>query len=498
MVFLEEVRAMTFALYWQVVRKQWKIVLGCLLLAGLGTFLVSKWMPPVYQATTLIQVTVTTGTGQADYNSLLASNQLAQTEAQLSVSDSILREVAARYSLDEEQLVKQVSATPRVNTQLFSIDVQNTNPDFAAILANDIATTFLNHQKQFIQQNATPTKDFLAIVQPAHSMNEPILPNVRLNTLAGIIAGLLLGLLLAVLYEQLDTRVRTPETLGQVLDWPILGTIWRAVPGKESVVNPVGRNPNVEAYRIMRTNLHCATKPLRTIAIASAIPHEGKSVIAANLAIFMARSGKNTLLIDSDMRCPSIYEKFGLPVNKMGLSNAIMAYTQQLMVPPSASRSGKLPDISLEPFIHTIGIPNLRIMPSGPLPPNPPELLDSKGMEALYSALTRCGAEVIIFDTPPLLGISDAAILTPKVDGTLLVVDMSRSNRASLLQAKAILQNVGATVSGCIINKCTYKRKENIYAEYYRQMAQPNEDFTRSSSGGTSVVRGLSGGDVNR
>ncbi len=472
---------MTFALYWQILHKQWKIVLSCFLLVGLGTLLVSELMPAVYQSTALIQVTVSTGTGQADYNSLLASNQLAQTMAQLAVGDSVLREVVSHYNdLDLEHLIKQVSASPHVNTQLFSIDVQDTDPSFAATLANDIATTFLRQQKQFAQQNATERKDFLYLVQPAHPAIQPILPNIRLNLLAGGIMGLLLGLLFALLIDQLDTRVRTPADLAQVLDWPLLGTIWRSTPGKDSVVNPVGQSPNVEAYRILRTNIGFANgeKPLHTLAIASAIPHEGKSVVATNLAIFMARSGKNTLLIDADMRCPSIYEKFALPVNKMGLSNAIMAYAHQLLIPASASKMNRLPDVSLEPFIHTVGIPNLRVIPSGPLPPHPPELLDSKGMEHLFAALTHCGAEVIIFDTPPLLGISDAAILTPKVDGTLLVVDMDRASRSSLLQAKAILTQAGVHVPGYIMNKCTYKRKENIYADYYRQMAQASEELS--------------------
>jgi non-specific protein-tyrosine kinase len=307
--------------------------------------------------------------------------------------------------------------------------------------------------------------------------------------------GLLLGLLLALLYEQVDTRVRSPEALARLLGWPVLGTIWRALPGKESVINPVGRSPNVEAYRILRTSLGFTSveKPLHTLAVASAIPHEGKSVVATNLAIFMARAGKNTLLIDADMRCPSMYDTFGLPVNKMGLSNAIMAYAHHLMVPVSPTRLSRLTEISLDSFMHTVGIPNLRVMPSGPLPPNPPELLDSKGMECLLLALKRCGAEIIIFDTPPLLGISDAVILTPKVDGTLFVVDMGRTGRGSLLQAKALLARAGVYIPGCVVNKCTYKRKENIYADYYRQMVPPGEEQAQKVGQHAMPLNGLPG-----
>jgi capsular exopolysaccharide synthesis family protein len=501
MAFLEEVCGMTFALYWQLVCKQWKIVLGCLLLAGLGTFLVSEWMTPIYLSTALIRVTIPSDNGQVNYDSLLASNQLVQTEAQLAVGDDVLREVASHYrGLDAGLLAQQVSATPRANTQLFSIDVRSSNPALAATLANDVATTFLDQQTLFARQQAKYAKKFLFIVQPAHLVHNPVQPNIFLNTLLGAITGLLLGLLLALLYDQLDMRVYTPEALTQLLEWPILGTIWRSIPGKDGVINPAGHSPNLEAYRILRTNIGFASaeKPLHTLAIVSAAPHEGKSVVAANLAIFMARAGKNTLLIDADMRCPSIYEKFGLPVNKMGLSNAIMAYTHQLLIPTSSSRMGSLPAISLEPFMHNVGIPNLRVMPSGPLPPNPPELLDSKGMECLFVALMRCGAEVVVFDTPPLLGISDAAILAPKVDGTLFVVEMNRASRNSLLQAKAILAQAGAHISGCIVNKCTYKRKKNLSADYYRRVLQLHDELASGSGSYTTAIpNGLSRADAN-
>jgi capsular exopolysaccharide synthesis family protein len=125
------------------------------------------------------------------------------------------------------------------------------------------------------------------------------------------------------------------------------------------------------------------------------------------------------------------------------------------------------PESSLDPFVHATDIPNLCLMPSGPLPPNPPELLDSKAMQRLFTALASCGAEIVIFDTPSLLGLSDASILASRVDGTLVVVDITRTNKGSLKQVKALLEQARARVLGCIVNKQRYSRDDTTYSYHY-------------------------------
>jgi len=325
--------------------------------------------------------------------------------------------------------------------------------------------------------------DFLRVVQAAQPALAPVRPSILLNTSAGLVGGLFLGILLAVLFEQLDTRVRTPEALTQLLDWPVLGTILRArTRDGEEVINPSGHNANVESYRILRTNIGFSgvDKPLRFLMVTSAMPRDGKSTIAANLAIFLAKAGKNTLLIDADLRRPTVHEKFGLAADKMGLSNAILACAMppatsssshpQFIVPrspthpPGASSMG---NVSLEPFMHALGIPNLRIMPSGPLPPNPSELLDSKAMQRLFTALEYSGAEVVIFDTPPLIGLSDASILASRVDGTIVVFDIDRANKGNLTQVKTLLTQANAHVLGCVVNKQRRSRHHTSYSYYY-------------------------------
>ena len=560
---------MTFEQYWTIVLKQWRLIIICFLVAGGGTVLGSKLITPVYQSTALIQIAIRSSNNPADYNSLLASDQLVQTEARLATSDPVLREVASHYpGLTVEVLSKEVAATPTVNTQLFEIDAIDPSPTHAAELANDIAGTLIKQQLQVFQQSASQTRqqiqgdlnttqkqisnlaaqiaalqatggnqpqiavlqtqlsalqqhynqsqtvlaqlevaevennDILYIAQPAQPNFIPVRPNLLLNGSAGLLAGLFLGILLAILFERLDTRVRTPEALSQLLDWSVLTTIWRAGP-KEAIVNPVRHYANVEAYRILRTNIGFAAidRPLRTFIVTSALPGDGKSVVAANLAIFMAKAGKNTLLIDADLRRPVQNELFGLPDHTLGFSNAILAYSmaatantpdyQKALIPKptTASTATSVPrTLSLDPFVHRVNIPNLGVMPSGPLPPNPPELLDSKAIQHFISALDSSGVEVVIFDTPPLIGLSDSSILAPKVDGTLVVVDINRANKRNLKQVKAILMQSGARVLGCIVNKQRRGRADVPYSYYYsRDEKHGRRDRNKKRVGSPSI-----------
>lgn len=532
--------------YWNVMVKHWKLIVVCFTLLGLGAFIVSRFMTPLYQATAVVQIAIRSSSNQADYNSLLASDQLVQTEAQLAVSDPVLREVASHYpGLALDQLLKEVSSTPKLNTQLFEITVLDPSPERAATLANDIATTLIKQQLQVVQQdnylaqrqlqqdldatqqqiNATTNKiaalqakgasqgqivvlqaqlsslqqhysqwqtvlaqlelteaesgSFLRVAQAAQPALSPVRPNIPLYTGAGLLGGLFQGVLLAVLYEQLDTRVRSADALTELLDWPVLATVWQTNnANKASMINPQGHDANIESYRILRTNVGFSgiDKPLHSLMVTSAMPGDGKSTIAANLAIFMAKAGKNTLLVDADLRRPSQHQLFGLSPEKKGLSNAVLALSvsataslpasTQFIVPTSPLlQAGTLnsPQISLEPFFHAVGIPNLRVMPSGPLPPNPSELLDSKAMQKLFALFADCGAEVVIFDTPPIRGLSDASILAAKVDGTIVVVDVSRAHKGHLKQMKTLLLQAGAHILGCVVNKQHRSRHDVSY-----------------------------------
>src|SRR5712692_2165773 len=424
---------MSFEQFWTVLVKQWKLIVICFLVLGLGAYIGSKFMTPRYQSLVLVEVTIQTTNSQVSNDSLLASDQLVQTEAQLATSDPVLREVASHYpGLTVQELANEVTATPKISTQLFEIDVLDASPQRTAALANDVAGTLIKQQQQILQlnnslaqqqmqQDLTSTQqqistvsgqiaalqaqggnrqrigalqvqlsglqqhyaqwetalaqleltqaqggNFLRVVQPAQPALKPAQPNVSLNTAGGLVAGLLLGLLLAVLLEQLDTHVRTTEALAQLMGFPVLATVWRAnSPSREDVINPTGHNANNESYRILRTNIGFSgiDKPLRYLMVTSAMPRDGKSVVATNLAIFMAKAGKNTLIIDADLRRPTVHEKFNLPGDKMGLSNAILALSspaanqvtwQQFHSPTSPVRSAgaqTITNLALDSFV---------------------------------------------------------------------------------------------------------------------------------------------------
>jgi Mrp family chromosome partitioning ATPase len=481
---------MTFEQFCRIVIKRWKIVVICFVCVGLGAFIGSKLVKPIYQSTVLIEVVIHSGGTPLTVDNISASQQLVETEAQLATTDPVLGTVASRFpGLSVSDLAKEVTATSRTSTQLFEINVQDPSPTRAADIANAVAATLINQQLQATQQYLAES-GFLVVAQPARPALSPVRPNKLFYTGAGLAIGLLLGMVLAVLFELSDTRVRTHEALTRLVDWPVLGTLWQAAP-EEDVINPRGLNSNVESYGILHTNIGFAAidRPLRTLVVTSGAPLDGKSTVAANLAIFMAKAGRNTLLIDADLRHPTQHEQFGIPAHAQGFSNAIMSFSMpraanapvyQIITPGAYTRPSFTPvvssELTLDPFVQAVDIPNLCVMPSGPLPPNPPELLNSRAMQGFFAALSNCGAEVVIFDTPALLGVSDASILASKVDGTLVVVDISRASTGNLMQVKALLGQAGARVLGCVVNKQRRSRKDIPYANYSSTDKQSSKD----------------------
>jgi Mrp family chromosome partitioning ATPase len=215
----------------------------------------------------------------------------------------------------------------------------------------------------------------------------------------------------------------------------------------------------------------------------------------------MAKAGKNTLLIDADLRRPTQHTLFDLPAGSLGLSNAVLAFGMQTSTNTSSyyqyssftsknqiSSAPGTNSSSLAPFVHSVGVPNLWLMPSGLLPPNPSEMLDSKAMQRFLTIIENCGVEVVIFDSPPLLGLSDASILASKVDGTLVVIDISRANKGKLKQLKAVLTQTGANVLGCVVNKQRKNRKDTTYAYYYYLSDQQDDERKSAKNGHTPGV----------
>jgi non-specific protein-tyrosine kinase len=212
-----------------------------------------------------------------------------------------------------------------------------------------------------------------------------------------------------------------------------------------TLTNP--RSPISEAYRALRTNIEFSSfeKHLRTLVVTSASPEEGKSTTLANLAVTMAQSGKKVILVDCDLRKPSQHSVFGLR-NDRGLTS--------LMIPDA--------DLA-QPPLQATAQEGLQLLTAGPLPPNPSEMLGSRRMEEIIRALKEL-ADVVIFDAPPIIAVTDAAVLATKVDGVLLVVSAGGTKRDHLQKAHALLKKVNAPLIGAVLNNVKF---DNNLHKYY-------------------------------
>lgn len=194
------------------------------------------------------------------------------------------------------------------------------------------------------------------------------------------------------------------------------------------------RSPAAEAYRTLRTNLTFAglDQPIETLVVTSPSPEKEKSIAAANLAVVMAQGEHRTVLVDADLRRPALHEIFGVS-NERGLTT--------MFVDPQARA---------EPPLVEVGVENLWLLPSGPLPPNPADLLGSRRMEEII-AILRSRADILVFDAPPILAVTDAAVLGMKVDGVLLVVAAGRTRREQARQARELLERARVRVVGAVL-----------------------------------------------
>jgi capsular exopolysaccharide synthesis family protein len=195
------------------------------------------------------------------------------------------------------------------------------------------------------------------------------------------------------------------------------------------------RAPAAEAYRTLRTNLYFSSldRALETLVVTSAAAGDGKSTTLANLAVIMSQGEKRTILVDADLRKPSLHKLFGVS-NNQGLTT--MAVEDSALTEP--------------PLVET-GLDNLWLLPSGPLPPNPAEILGSRRMEEIIAAL-KSRADVVLFDAPPAIAVTDAAVLGTKVDGVLLVIRAGKTRREHAQRAKELLERVKVRVVGAVLN----------------------------------------------
>ncbi len=306
----------------------------------------------------------------------------------------------------------------------------------------------------------------LRVVDRAVPPEAPVRPRTALNTLLGAVLGLMLGVGAAYTLEALDTTFKTAEQVGEYLSVPVLATVplWKEgarAAGDGTVPLAAAehrRSPFAEAFRHLRTSLLYLSpdRPLRTIQVTSPGPEEGKSTVAANLAVAFSQLDRKVWLVECDLRRPHLALALQ-PETEFGLSELLVD------------------GIPLERAVHRTEVANLWFVPAGRTPPNPAELLGSRKMRAFLSGDTD-GADYVILDAPPVLPVTDAAVLAPAVDGVVLVVNLRRTHRDAARRAKQQLEAVGARVLGVVVNAVPPTRRGYYY--YYSHYYDAKEEKT--------------------
>jgi succinoglycan biosynthesis transport protein ExoP len=291
------------------------------------------------------------------------------------------------------------------------------------------------------------------IVDKAETPRAPISPNRTRNYQLALLIGLAVGMGLTFLFENFDNTVRTPEDV-KALNLPFLGMIPAVAPAAgTTTARPAAlrypEGPVAEAYRVVRTNLlfSSVVEGGRALIVTSSNPGEGKTTTTANLAISLAANGAKVLVVDADLRRPTLHQHFNISKTP-GLSDVIVGKRQ------------------ISEAIQSVRGKALHLLPCGYIPPNPAELLGSTVMRDIVRAL-KTRYDWVLIDTPPVLAMADTPVLCPFVDGIILVVASEASTRPAIQRAIDQLSSVGGTITGAVLNKVDLKRNSYYYSQYY-------------------------------
>jgi non-specific protein-tyrosine kinase len=494
----------------------WLLIL-CALLAGGTAYWVSRNQTPIYQASTLVMIDAAPSTQTVTYTALTTSEQLAATYAKVMTTTPVLDGVAERLGLAAFPLTASVQVQPILNTQLMTVVVQDTDPKRAALLANTLVQVFsdqiqadqasryadskkgLEDQLVSLEQQIQTTSDDLAalgngasnqsrqdqlqtalaqyrqsyasvlqsyeqiklteaqsssgIIQkdPAIPADAPIKPRPVRDAVLAAVVGLMLAAGIVFLIEFLDDTIRDPQEITRKWGVPVLGTIVRYKHDKNELITAKQpRSPITEAFRALRTNLQFASfnLPIHTLLVTSPSPEDGKTTVAVNLASVIAQGGRKVVVVDADLRRPGIHKILQIP-NRVGL-------TDQFIRPQDLFNG----------VVKQTEIAGLHALTSGNLPPNPSELLSSERMSEILRQLAS-QFDTTILDAPPILLVTDALVLAPRVDGVLVVIKPSVTKRAALKNLLEQLHQVGANVIGVVLNDVKIDRSRYYYQRYY-------------------------------
>jgi succinoglycan biosynthesis transport protein ExoP len=435
---MEGAKSMELADYLRVLRKRWIALVAFVLLGTAAAALVTIVTTPKYEASTLVFVYVqSTGT----VNELAQGGSFAQSQvksyAELVDTPRVLDGVIRTLDLDTtaEDLANSVSASAPLDTVNISIKVESDSAADAANIANAVTSSFRQVISDITQSTNGESQVSVSELRAATVPEDRSSPNTVVNLALGFLVGLAFGLAFAILREIGDTRVRGERDVTSVTSAPIIGGISfdSSAVQRPLIVQDDPHSPRAEAFRTLRTNLQFLDieSGAKSFVVTSSIPSEGKTTTTANLAIALAAAGAQVVLIDADLRRPKLADYMGLE-GAVGLTDVLIGRTE-------------LAD-ALQPWGRT----HLVVLAAGAIPPNPSELLGSRAMASLIQEL-ESDFDVVLIDLPPLLPVTDAALVSKLTRGTLLVVAAGRTHKGEVAGAVAALENVGSSVSGVIL-----------------------------------------------
>ena len=464
--------------YLRIARAHW---LGAVICVLLGTGVALGWaalQPRVYTADANGYVVASMGGGRDSgsgissvADALAKSKVLSYVELGTwrSVADHAIEEL--QLDASPEELVSRVAVSNPPDTVI--IEVKATGPTPEA--ARDLAGAWVRGMQAEIKRIETGEDGTVGVrLEAANSARLPTAPsspNTRLALAIGALGGLAAGAGYAFLRYTLDRRVRSPEAVESETGLTVIGTIpdeksfspeQRLIPfsgtGRSSGKKGADLHVVSEAMRELRTNIQYldVDNPPRAFVVTSALPGEGKSTTAANLAITLSASGQRVVLIDGDLRRPMVAKVFGLP-GEVGLTDVL------------AGRAA-IKDVTQLVGPHR----NLVVVAAGKLPPNPSELLGSKRMHDLVEDLARLA--YVIIDAPPLIPVTDAAVLSHNTDGAILVTTVGKTTIDALQKAQSNLDRAGGRALGVVLNRVPRKGAGSAYYGY-----QYTGDYYRSS-----------------
>jgi capsular exopolysaccharide synthesis family protein len=439
--------------YLNLLRARWVLILSCVVgmvaLAAAATALTT----PTYASSARLFVASSERDSTLAYQGSLFSSERITSYAELVTSRQVSRAVIDELDLDlaPPTLESMVTASVMPETLILRITVSDEDRHRAQRIAQSVA----ENVTALVAELETPPGEEQApitatVVEDAPLPTAPVSPQPARNLGIGIVLGLLLGLGAAVLRETLDVTVKTPSDVTDTVGLPVLGSIGytpKAV--KDPLITALDvSTPHVEAFRVLRTNMQFidVDGDSKVFTVTSCVPGEAKTSTATNLAIVLAQADRKVLLLEGDLRRPTIQLKSGLE-QSVGLTTVLLGR------------------ISLMDAVQSSGLSNLSVLTSGALPPNPAELLQSEAMAGVI-AEARDAYDVVIIDAPPLLPVTDAAVLAAQSDGTLVVIRHGRTTKEQARQAVERLTAAGGRPVGAVLTLVPTRHRAGEYSTY--------------------------------